>query len=104
MTTPHSDKPLIDKNDIPRGNPAGFFKYMKYDMVSGLLVFLIALPLCLGIVVHRHRTPGVDFVTSAMAGTDRRPDLELLDHRRRTLAATRSRLALSRRERNHRAA
>ena len=45
-------------------DPPNFIKNIKYDLPAGLVVFLVALPLCLGIAL----ASGAPFSSGLMAG------------------------------------
>ena len=68
MNTPKHTAAHPADRDIPRGTPAGFVRSFRDDVASGFFVFLIALPLSLGIALASGFPPLAGVFTAVVGG------------------------------------
>jgi MFS superfamily sulfate permease-like transporter len=52
----------------PKSGLAGLAENWKFDIVSGFIIFLIALPLCLGIAMASNAPPMAGIITGIVGG------------------------------------
>ena len=67
MSTQSTAAPKVSTH-IQEGSPPGQSGYFKQDILASLVVFLVALPLCMGIAIASGAPPAAGLVTGIIGG------------------------------------